>query len=126
MRIVVDMNLTPDWVSFFATQGIEACHWGGIGDPRASDDLVIAWARDRGWWVFTNDLDFGALLAQAGAHGPSVVQIRTQDVLPAAIGRYVVSILRQYETELRAGALIVVEHAAARIRLLPIRTRPEP
>lgn len=32
--------------------------------------------------VFTNDLDFSALPAATRAEGPSVAQIRTQDLLP--------------------------------------------
>lgn len=27
MKILVDMNLTPEWVQFFATEGIESRHW---------------------------------------------------------------------------------------------------
>lgn len=88
--------------------------------------MVLDWARSAGWIVFTNDLDFGALLAKAGAIGPSVLQIRTQDVLPAAIGVGVIAVLRQHEEELRLGALVVVEHQAARVRVLPIRARSTP
>jgi predicted nuclease of predicted toxin-antitoxin system len=32
-------------------------------------------------WVFTHDLDFGALLAALRANRPSVVQVRCRDVL---------------------------------------------
>ncbi len=40
------------------------------------------WARPSGYVVFTHDLDFGALLAASHAGGPSVIQVRAQDVLP--------------------------------------------
>jgi predicted nuclease of predicted toxin-antitoxin system len=36
--------------------------------------------------VFTNDLGFSALLAVSGQDGPSVIQVRTQDLMPPAIG----------------------------------------
>jgi len=54
-----------------------------VGLPNAGDDDVMQWARTGGWIVFTHDLDFGTLLAIAGERGPSVIQVRTQDVLPA-------------------------------------------
>ena len=56
MKIVVDMNLPPAW-------GHMAMHWSAIGDGKASDSEVMAWARTNGYLVFTHDLDFGALLA---------------------------------------------------------------
>jgi hypothetical protein len=33
MKIIVDMNLSPEWVGFFATHGIESVHWSKIGNP---------------------------------------------------------------------------------------------
>lgn len=63
--------------------------------------------------VFTHDLDFGALLAAAGSHGPSVIQVRAQDLLPEA--------LAQYRGELVAGALVSIEPDRRRVRLLPLR-----
>jgi predicted nuclease of predicted toxin-antitoxin system len=45
------------------------------------------YAAANGLVIFTNDLDFGALLADREARKPSVIQIRTQDVLPEALAR---------------------------------------
>ncbi|HLC41079.1 MAG TPA: DUF5615 family PIN-like protein [Methylomirabilota bacterium] len=70
--------------------------------------------------MFTHDLDFGALLAATGAEGPGVIQIRTQDVTPAHLEGTVVDALRQYGSQLEAGALITVDEARARSRILPL------
>src|ERR1035438_569515 len=35
MRLLIDMNLTPLWVPFFAEQGFESIHWSSIGTFRA-------------------------------------------------------------------------------------------
>jgi predicted nuclease of predicted toxin-antitoxin system len=43
---------------------------------------------------FTNDLDFGTLLALSQQAKPSVVQDRTNDVLPGAIGEIVLQRVR--------------------------------
>ncbi|MGO9833462.1 MAG: DUF5615 family PIN-like protein, partial [Polyangiaceae bacterium] len=62
--------------------------------------------REHGYVVFTHDLDFGTLLALTRARGPSVVQVRTQNVLPVAIGNLVVRVLTEHGASLEAGALV--------------------
>jgi predicted nuclease of predicted toxin-antitoxin system len=120
MRLLVDMNLSPDWVAVLANAGWEAVHWSAVGNPRAEDPELMAWARQRGYVVFTHDLDFGTLLALTQAEGPSVIQIRTQDVTPQAIGSLAVNALRQFEKDLERGALIVIDEARTRARVLPL------
>ena len=71
MKLLIDMNLAPLWVEVFQQHGWEAVQWSAVGDPRASDGTIMAWARDNGYVVFTHDLDFGALLAATGSRGPS-------------------------------------------------------
>jgi predicted nuclease of predicted toxin-antitoxin system len=90
MKILVDMNLSPDWIQMFADQNIEALHWSSVGDARASDSTILQWAKEQGYVVFTNDLDFGAILVATQANAPSVIQLRTQDLLPNKIGTVVI------------------------------------
>ena len=120
MRLLVDMNLSPEWVGFLKSAGWEAIHWSTVGNPRAEDQEIMAWARVQKHVVFTHDLDFGTLLALTRAGSPSVIQVRTQDVTPAAIGALVVNALRQFEGTLEKGALIVLDAARARARILPL------
>jgi predicted nuclease of predicted toxin-antitoxin system len=121
MKLLVDMNLSPTWVAVLTEAGWETVHWSGIGNPRAADAEIMAWARQNGHVVFTHDLDFGTLLALTQAEGPSVIQVRTQDVTPGAIGKLVVNALRQFQTELGQGALIVLDEANVRARVLPLK-----
>jgi len=86
VKIVVDMNLSPIWFGFLADEGFDAVHWGQIGDPRAADATIMQWARSNDHVVFTHDLGFSALLAARGQDSPSVIQVRSQDVMPDAIG----------------------------------------
>ncbi len=58
MKLLVDMNLTPRWVKFLSGLGWEAEHWSNVGDPKASDRFITHWAREKGWAVLTNDLNF--------------------------------------------------------------------
>lgn len=71
--------------------------------------------------VLTHDLDFGAILAATRATGPSVVQVRTQDVRPDSLAPLLIPILRQYQSELEAGALLIVDEAKLRVRILPLQ-----
>jgi predicted nuclease of predicted toxin-antitoxin system len=120
LAILVDMNLSPDWVPFLQQHGYAAVHWSTVGDVRALDPEVMQWARDNGRVVLTHDLDFGTILALTHATGPSVVLIRSEDTFPATIGSAVVGALRQCESDLTTGALVAVDVARLRVRILPI------
>ncbi len=121
IQIVIDMNLSPDWVGTLTAQGWPSVHWSTIGDPTAPDREIMDWARTNGYVVFTHDLDFGTMLALTHATGPSVIQVRGQDVLPDHMSPIVLAALDQHESELAAGALVVVDEAKSRVRILPIR-----
>jgi predicted nuclease of predicted toxin-antitoxin system len=118
------MNLSPGWVRFLRDNGIEAVHWSTVGDPRASDAVIMAWAGDNGWIVFTHDLAFSALLAATEAAGPSAVQLRTQDITPQAVGPDVLRVLQQHGQALADGAIVTLDRATARVRVLPVRRGP--
>lgn len=120
ISLVIDMNLPPRWAEELKEEGFEAAHWSGTGDPRASDEVILSWAKDHGRIVFTHDLDFGSILAATRADSPSVIQVRTQDTTPEHLKQLIVRILREYDHELEQGALIAVDEATARARILPI------
>ena len=121
MKILIDMNLSPDWTAVFSAANIESKHWRDIGDPRAKDSEIMAFDRLNGYFVFTHDLDFGALLALTQAESPSVIQVRSQNVLPPHFAETVISVLRKNEIVLNKGALIVIDEARLRIRILPLQ-----
>jgi predicted nuclease of predicted toxin-antitoxin system len=86
MKILIDMNHSPDWVKVLEGAGWESAHWSTVGDMRATDEVIMTWAREHDYIVFTHDLDFGVLLALTQAESPSVIQVRTQDVFPQVLG----------------------------------------
>ena len=120
MRILIDMNLSPTWVQFFVTHGIEVAHWSTIGEASAPDWRIFDYAASNEFVVFTHDLDFGTLLAARKTRGPSVIQVRTQDVLPSAIGTVVLRAIEASREHLEVGAIVSVDLSQNRIRLLPI------
>jgi predicted nuclease of predicted toxin-antitoxin system len=119
MKLLIDMNLSPNWVNTLAEGGWTAIHWQSIGDPRAKDVVIMSWARSNGYIIFTNDLDFGTLLAITRAQGPSVIQARTQDVMPQTLGKRILQILDEHGEVLQKGALITVDETKSRVRILP-------
>ncbi len=121
MKLLIDMNLTPRWAGVFVDAGFEAAHWSALGRAFAPDREIMDFAVANGYIVFTNDLDFGAILAMTNAARPSVVQIRGGDLSPEAIGRQVLEALRQMGPELLEGALVTVDPLKTRARVLPFR-----
>lgn len=120
MKILIDMNLSPEWCSVLAKHGFPSIHWSEVGEPGASDAAIMAYAREHGYVVLTHDLDLGAILAATQAAGPSVIQMRTQDVLPSAAEAVLTAVLKRHEADLTAGALVVVDERKARVRILPL------
>lgn len=41
MKFLLDMNLLPDWVSVFKNEGWSAVHWSEVGEPAASDRVLM-------------------------------------------------------------------------------------
>ena len=121
MKLLIDMNLSPKWVSVLKEAGLEPVHWSSIGRPDAPDNEILGYARSNGYVIFTHDLDFGAILAATKANCPSVIQVRSQNVTPEHLGPLVVSALHQFEKHLKAGALVTVNEKKLRVRILPLQ-----
>jgi len=120
VKLLIDMNLSPEFVAVFVREGWQAVHWASVGSPAASDREVMEWASGHGHVVVSHDLDFGALLASTGGRSPSVVQVRTQNVAPDSLGPLLVSTIRAHASALDAGAIVVVHEKLGRVRLLPL------
>jgi predicted nuclease of predicted toxin-antitoxin system len=120
MKLLIDMNLSPLWIGFFTQHGRQAVHWSDIGDARAPDRVILERAKANEYIVFTHDLDFGTILAVTQAESPSVIQVRTQNVLPNYLGDLVLRVLDQFSDLLKDGALITIDETMARARILPI------
>ena len=54
------------------------------------------------------------------AAGPSVLQVRTEDVLPSGIGNLVIDALAQFSDLIDSGAIVVVDATSSRARVLPL------
>jgi predicted nuclease of predicted toxin-antitoxin system len=121
MRLLVDMNLSPDWCDVFEANNIEAVHWSSVGKENAPDAEIMSYARTNGFVVFTHDLDFGIALALTKDGLPSVVQVRTKNPVPEVLQKLVIATLRQFESLLEQGALVTIDESRSRVRILPLQ-----
>ena len=121
MKLLVDMNLSPSWVDRLSRDGFEAVHWSTIGAATAPDVEILAWANEHAFVVLTNDLDFSAILAASAGATPSVVQIRTQDLLSAAVVSIVATALEAHREDIERGALLSIDEGGTRVRMLPLK-----
>lgn len=126
MKLLVDLNLSPSWVDRLARHGFEAVHWSTIGAATAPDVEILSWANEHGFVLVTNDLDFSSILAAGGNQTPSVLQIRTQDLLSDVVVNTVVHALEAHREDIERGALLSIDEASTRVRMLPLRRSTAP
>lgn len=121
MKILIDMNLSPSWENYLSNAGIDCVHWSKIGRDDEPDSQVFTYAKENNYVIITHDLDFGTMLAYSNEDGPSVIQIRTENITPESYGKKLISILKNVEAYLNEGALLVVDENRNRIRMLPLK-----
>lgn len=120
MRILVDMNLSPEWIRVLEGHGHVAVHWSGLGDPAAPDAELLDWARRHDHVVLTHDLDLGTLLTLTRAGSPSVLQVRLESARPTELGDAVAEVLAIHEAALLTGAIVTLNPRSTRVRHLPV------
>jgi predicted nuclease of predicted toxin-antitoxin system len=121
MRILVDMNLTPRWLSLLQSDGHETVHWSSIGAPRATDREICDYARARQMIILTNDLDFPQILAHTREAGPTVIILRGEPLTPERRGESLLQAMKAHAPELLAGAILSIDWSGrSRSRILPL------
>ena len=119
MKLLVDMNLSPDWVPLLSSHGWETKDWSYVGPCNAPDTELMRWARQNQHVVLTQDLDFPQLLYATKDSGPSVVLLRMDNEFDATARDHVCAALALAESDLAAGALLTISGHRVRLRRLP-------
>jgi predicted nuclease of predicted toxin-antitoxin system len=115
------MNLTPRWVQFLNGAEHEAVHWSAVGDPAAEDSAICDYAREHGYVLITNDLDFPQILAHTRESAPSVFLLRGQPLTPEARGEALLRLLEVCQDEITHGAVVTLDWTnRPRARVLPL------
>ena len=122
MRILIDMNLTPRWVQHLIDAGHDATHWSGAGPRSAKDCEICDYARQHGYVLLTNDLDFPQILAHTKESAPSVILLRGEPLVPEVRGSALLHAIDSCQTEIRQGAIVTLDWSdRPRARVLPLR-----
>lgn len=120
IALLLDANLPPSLAARLRAQGVTTAHARDRRLMLASDEEIVAHARERGEAIVTHDLDYSRILATSGARTPSVITLRLRDPTPAALASSILAALRHAEIDLVAGAFVVVEDTVIRVRALPV------
>jgi len=120
MKIIVDMCLSPKWAEALIAAGMDARHWSSLGAGTAPDSSIFDFARRNGFVILTADLDFGTLLAGARSGKPSVVQLRLPRISLERAWEPTLRALSRFRSEIDAGALVTIDAATTRVRILPL------
>lgn len=122
MKLLIDMNLTPRWVSHLNSGGRDAIHWSAVGPPTATDREICEYARRTGFVILTNDLDFPQILAHTKEAAPSIVLMRGEPLVPEKRALALLKAISDCEDELLVGAILTLDWTdRPRARLLPLR-----
>jgi len=103
-----------------AAAGHDAAHARDFDLLGAPDTQIMAVAIEHDRVLVSADTDFGEHLARSGATLPSVVLLRRPDKTPESQADVLTANLPAVETDLAAGAVVVVLADRLRIRRLPL------
>jgi predicted nuclease of predicted toxin-antitoxin system len=101
--------------------GHDVVHLREQGLQRLADTDILEKAKLEARVVLTFDLDFGDLLALGLSAGPSVVLFRLSNETPSSVNPRLMQVIDECFAALDRGALLLIEDARYRVRLLPIR-----
>ena len=83
--------------------------------------LFAIYARDHGFVLITNDLDFPRILAYTSGRKPSVILLRGEPLTPEVRGEALIAAIADCSAELETGAILTIDWLdRPRARLLPL------
>jgi len=120
MRLLLDNNLSPRLILLLEAAGHDVTHVRELNLAAAPDHQVLTRAREQQRVLISADTDFGTLLARTGDIAPSLILLRhMQGRRATQVAGLLTAHLPQLETDLTAGAVVVIRDDSLRIRRLP-------
>jgi predicted nuclease of predicted toxin-antitoxin system len=123
MKFLLDENVSYRVASHLKAAGHDAVHVGEIGLTSTDDAVILARARGDERVVISGDHDFVQMLFASGDTQPSLVLVRSVEVLPSAelAALLLAALSAGMERALANGAVAVLTPDRVRIRPLPLR-----
>jgi predicted nuclease of predicted toxin-antitoxin system len=85
LRFLADMNLSPLTVQALQVEGLDIIRVSDVLPAATSDTAILAFARQTGRVIITQDLDFSTLIAIGGHTQPSLITLRLSSTAPAVV-----------------------------------------
>lgn len=120
MKLLLDMGLARRTANHLEQAGHDAVHLRDRGLKAISDEGVVRLAETESRIVVTFDLDYARIIALQRLAKPSVILFRLERFTTDDLNTTLSKLLETYETELRVGAIVVVDPQRVRLRMLPI------
>lgn len=122
MKLLVDANLSPKVAVSLCEAGFEATHVVDHGLVTASDEEISSFAIEHGQVIISADSDFATMLALGGGIAPSLILLRSADLLtPAGQSSLLAANLPQVQEDLEVGAVVTIARGHIRVRRLPLK-----
>ena len=86
-RFLTNMNISPKTVEALREQGWDIGRVSQFLPKNASDQEILAFARQEDRVLVTQDLDFSTLLALGGFDQPSLITLRLSEGDPDSVSR---------------------------------------
>ncbi|HKS24247.1 MAG TPA: DUF5615 family PIN-like protein [Thermoanaerobaculia bacterium] len=125
MRFLVDACVDVGVDRWLREKEHDSTHLRDEGLQRLPDDSIFAKADAEKRVIVTIDLDFGEILSFSGGKIVSTITFRVHDTRAAFLVKRLKSVLPQVMPFLERGAIVIVEDARFRVRLLPIERNVE-
>lgn len=121
LRLLADMNISPLTVAALQDAGWDILRVSDRLSKFAADPEILAFARQEGRVIITQDLDFSTLLALGGHNRPSLITLRLSNTDPTQVTARLFQVLPQLQERLAQGCAVTVDERTLRVRQLPIR-----
>jgi len=122
LRFLVDANLSPRVAARLRLEGHDVAHVGDVGLLTADDETILAHASRDERTIVSADADFATLLAVANRGEPSLILLRSADLLtPSQQAELILANLETVAADLRTGAVVTIGRGHLRVRTLPMR-----
>lgn len=121
MKILADMPISPLSVEFLRKMDIECHHVTEFKLETATDEEIISFAKEKGFTILTEDLDFGTILAYTKDIEPSILILRVGNLNTNQINQILANALPKIKD--KKNCIIVIERSGVRIRYLPIKIK---
>ena len=124
MKLLLDHGLPRSAAALLSDRGFDMVRAGDIGLAAATDAAILDQARIDGRTIVTLDADFHALVALAGASGPSVIRIREEGLKGPDLAELIAETVGLRQADLDSGAVVTVRSGSVRVWRLPVGSRP--